>query len=305
MRHASNSIVRTACRAVASAALLLASTLPLLSQATPPRRPYPGTAAAMGPYRIAGTVVNTSTGEPLQRATVAVLAEADSRAVESVQSDSDGRFALEHLPAGKYQLTASKRGFRTAFYNEHDEFNSAIVTGPDQDTEHLTFRLTPGAILRGVVSADGGDPVESARVMLFERPQHPQRGQHVMQLDSVNTDDTGAYEFANLAAGEYLLAVTAQPWYALHRAASGSQSGQPGDDVTALDVAYPVTYYDSTTDETSATPIVLTAGSREEADINLHAVPALRLSISAPRKPDGSIARPELRQTIFGSQITA
>jgi hypothetical protein len=286
------------------APLLFFASLPLLPQsapARPTRAPYTGT-AAVGPYRIAGTLVNAATGEPVRRATVAVLTEADSHTVQSVESDNDGRFALEHLPAAKYQLTASKRGFLTAFFDEHEEFNSAIVTGPDQDTEHLTFRLMPGAVLRGVVSADGGDPVENARVMLFERPRHHGPGDRITQSDAVNTDDTGAYEFANLAAGEYLVAVTAQPWYALH---GGAPSKQVSENSAALDVAYPVTYYDSTTDESAAAPIVLAGGSREEANINLHAVPALHLTVAAPRKPDGSIARPELRQTIFGTQISA
>ncbi len=264
-----------------------------------------GTSPGKGPYRIAGTVVNAVTGEPLRRATVAVLDEQDSHTVESVASDNDGHFALDGLTEAKYQLTASKRGFRTGFYDEHEEFSTAIVTGLDQDTTHLKFQLTPGAVLHGVVSGDGGDPVEGARVMLFMRPQHSRRGEQIQQADSATTDDTGAYEFSNLAAGEYLLAVVAEPWYAMHSAGLRSQARQAGEANSELDVAYPVTYFDSTTDEASATPIVLAGGSREEADINLHATPALRLSIATPRKADGSIARPELRQVIFGTQISA
>src|SRR6185369_2348805 len=155
----------------------------------------------------AGILVNSITGEPVRRATVAVLAESNSRTIASVGSDSEGRFSLERLPAASYQLTASKRGFRTGFFDEHDEFSSAIVTGADQDTTHLVFRLTPNAVLRGVVSGDGGDPVDGARVLLFQRPQHHDPGERTTQVDATVTDDTGAYEFSNLASGEYLLAV--------------------------------------------------------------------------------------------------
>jgi hypothetical protein len=250
--------------------------------------------------------VNAVTGDPIRRATVAVLAEADSQTVESVETDKDGRFALERLPAAKYQLTASKRGFLTAFYDEHEDFSTAIVTGEGQDTGNLTFRLKPGAVLYGIVTGDGGDRLEGAKVLLFQRPQNPTstpgNGNRISQADSVTTDDTGAYEFDGLAAGEYLLAVTAEPWFALHR--SGARKPNPADDAKAqneaLDVAYPVTFFDSTTDEAAATRIPLAAGRREEANINLHAVPALHLIVRTPRKPDGSIARPELRQTIFG-----
>jgi len=40
-----------------------------------------------------------------------------------------GHFALEGLPAAKYPLSASKRGFRTALYDDHEGYNTAIVTG--------------------------------------------------------------------------------------------------------------------------------------------------------------------------------
>lgn len=276
----------------------------LLAIAAVPALPQTGTVPAPGPYRIAGTLLNAVTGDPVRRAVVAVLVEADSHSVETVVSDSEGRFSLEHLPAAKYQLTASKRGFLTGFYDEHEEFNSAIVTGPDQDTEHLLFRLAPVAVLRGVVSADGGDPVQGARVMLFEQPRHPQMGQGIHQIDSAITDDTGAYEFSNLSAGEYLLAVTAEPWYAMHP--TDRSTGNPAGQVrSALDVAYPVTYYDSTSDEASVTPVELAAGSREEADVSLHAVPTMHLSVPAPGRQEGRMTRASLRQTVFGVVVSA
>jgi hypothetical protein len=279
------------------AALFGKVVLPAASQNAPP--------PAANSYRIAGRVVNAITGEPLRRATVAALAEENSEIVRSVQSDDDGRFALPGLPAGKYPLTASKRGFITAFFDEHDDFNSAIVTGEGQDTSNLVFRLTPGAVLHGVVTADGGDPVDNASVALYKRPAGPAEGAtsgQVTQFENATTDDTGSYEFSNLPAGEYLLAVISSPWYAMHPPKSlasriGSEESSP------LDVAYPVTFFDSTTDEESASPITLGPGARQEADISLHAVPALRLQVPVIQKENG-IARPELRQTVFGVQVS-
>ena len=277
--------------------------------------------ATQGPYRISGTVVNSTSGEPISRATVAVLTEEDSHAVESALTDTEGRFTLTGLAARKYQLSASKRGFRTAFYDEHDAYSTAIVTGEGLDTSGFTFRMTPDAVLRGVVTGDGGDPVEGARVLLFARPGAHRPNERVSQMDAASTDDTGAYEFSNLPAGEYVLAVTAEPWYSLHRTSSqtpiqisgrtpdqnsNESARQPvADGSNPLDVAYPVTYFDSTNDESSATPIVLAGGASEVANINLHAVPALHLFVQASRQQDGSIARPELRQSIFGAQISA
>lgn len=249
-----------------------------------------------GPYRIAGILVNAKTDEPVRRATVEALEEADSHAVASCVTDNDGHFVLPGLAAAKYQLTASKRGFRTAFYDEHDEFSTAIVTGPDQDTTHLRFKLMPRAVLHGTVTGDDGEPAANARVMLFQRHRHSRAGERATQADATMTDDTGAFEFGDLAAGEYLLAVMAEPWYAVHE-------GSPAKRNPALDVAYPVTYFDSTTEEGSATPIVLAGGSREEANISLHAVPALHLRVESSVRPDGGGTPANLQQTVFGVPV--
>jgi hypothetical protein len=214
--------------------------------------------------------------------------------VASCATDSEGRFALQKLPAAKYQLTASKRGFRTAFYDEHEQFSTAIVTGPEQNTSQLEFKLMPAALLRGIVTGNDGEPVANARVMLFKRPQFPSAGERTMQVGATTTDDTGAYELADLAAGEYLLAVAAEPWYAVHE-------DTPARRNPALDVAYPVTYFDSTTEEGSATPIALGVGNRQEANVSLQAVPALHLSFSTPRRPNESAPMPQLQATIFGN----
>jgi len=269
----------------------------------------PAPASDSSGYRIAGTVLNIATGEPIQRAIVSALGQDENHAIASVLSDAQGHFALEGLPEAKYPLRSAKRGFRTAYYDDHEGYNTAIVTGPDQDATHLTFLLTPGAVLHGVVSAEGGESVEGARVMLFEKPRHPTQGDRFLQLDTTTTDDTGAYEFGNLADGDYFVAVAAQPWYAtaMH-GAGGISTGNGASDADAqLDVAYPITYFDSTTDESSATAISLAKGSRAEADILLHAVPSLHLVVPPPRdRQDRNRFNPAmLRQSIFGEPSPA
>lgn len=291
----------------ASVAVMGIMTLITLScaQTTPAPQPPVGRQQAAQPagiYRIAGRVVNSATGGPVIHAAVTALSEENRGVVQSTMSDNEGRFVLEGMPAGKYPLTATKRGFRTAFYDEHDEYNSAIVTGEGQDTTHLVFQLAPGAVLRGTVTGDGGDAVETASVLLFKKQPD---GTHNRQVDATTTDDTGSYEFSNLSPGDYFVAVTATPWYATPQQAGRAQNA--GTDLNpSLDVAYPATFFDSTTDEASATPITLAAGAHERADINLHAVPALHLRVPVLRRQDGrGIARPELRQMIFGTQVSA
>lgn len=280
------------CRGAAYAWVCLIAILPCTAWAQT-------SASSARNYRIAGTVLNAVTGAPVQGAAVALLGIDDSHRIAAVRSGNDGRFAMDGLAAGKYQLTASKRGFSTAAYEEHGQFSSAVVAGEGLDSGDLVFKLMPGAVLRGVVTADGGDAVMGARVMLFAKPTDLEPGAKIIQLDTAITDDTGAYEFSNISKGAYLVAVQAEPWYAMH--VGGRQRDTTN---AALDVAYPITYFDSTTEEAAASPVVLTGGSRVEANINLHAVTALRLVVEAPHKQDGTIVMPQLRQTIFGTDIS-
>jgi len=236
---------------------------------------------------------NAVTGEPVRRGVVQAL-DLTGHAVAASTTDADGRFVLDRLAAAKYQLTASKRGFRTASYDEHDEFATSIVTGPDQDTTHLMYKLIPNAVLHGVVTSDDGELVANANVMLFKRPKH--QGERIERAGGTQTDDTGEFEISDLASGEYLLAVTAEPWFALHGSAAGKKN-------SALDVVYPVTFFDSTTDERVATPIELAGGMRQEINLSMHAVPALHISIPAPEKVDGSVVLPQLQRLAFGSVI--
>jgi len=270
----------------------------VLATVAPAQSPQSAGLNISGPYRIVGVLQNAATGEPLRRATVEAIRDEGGRTVASCVTDNDGRFSLDHLAAAKYEVSANKRGFVGAYYDQHDDFSSAIVTGPDQDTAHLVFKLVPGAILRGVVSSDDGDPVSGARLMLFRKPRHPGAGERVAPGETTITDDTGAYEFSNLSSGEYFMAVLADPWYAVHE-------GSPANRNEALDVVYPVTYFDSTTEEASATPIVLAGGSRQEANLSLHAVPALHIRMPVTRRPDGSLTMPDLQQTIFGTTVSA
>jgi hypothetical protein len=278
------------------AALLLCA-LAVPAQTAPPQTAPAG-------YRIAGRVVDAVTGDPVARAVVNVLTAEDYKVEANTLTDAEGNFSFTGLSAAKYPLTAARRGYRTSFFDEHEDFNSAIVTGDGQDTGNLLFRLQPSAVLRGVVTGDSGDPVETAQVMLFKRAVAGENNGHVQQITNVQTDDTGAYEFSDLAAGEYYIAVKGEPWFAQHnsRFRAGAQ-GQSSQDQSSLDVAYPITYYDSTIDENASTPLTLEWGSRVQADINLHSVPAVRFTVPLTNWPRGGRPRLALHQKVFGNTI--
>ncbi len=250
-------------------------------------------------YRIAGRVVDAITGDPVARAIVSVLTTEDYKVEATTITDAEGNFSFTGLSAAKYPLSAARRGYRTSFFDEHENFNSAIVTGEGQDTSNLRFRLPPAAVLRGVVTGDGGDPVESAQVMLFKRAVAGENNGHIQQIATIQTDDTGAYEFSDLAAGEYYIAVKGDPWFAQH----GSRFRPGATEQSPLDVAYPITYYDSTIDENASTPLTLEWGNRVQADINLHSVSSVRFTVPLTNWPANRRPRLALHQKVFGNTI--
>lgn len=262
----------------------------------------PAYAPAQKLYRIAGTITNSVTGEPIAHATIARMDDEIAEPLQTTESGNDGQFALDGVPAGKFGLRVAKRGYLTSFFDEHDQYSSAIVTGEGQDTEHIPFRLKPGATMYGTVTDDAGEPVQDAAIILVRRSRESGVGERLVRAINGTTDDQGAFEFWDLVPGTYLLAVKATPWYALH---PGRNTGTD-EGGASLDVAYPVTYYDGTTEEVAATPIVLASGDRTEINLAIHAVPAVHLMVRAGESPPNGnrlyMDTPMLRQTIFGEE---
>jgi len=257
-------------------------------------------------YRIAGTLTDSVTGKAIAHATVGLSGVAPRTDLQVVESGDDGQFAFKPVLAGKYALSAQRRGYITAGFDEHEQYSSAIVAGEDQDTEHILFHLDPGAVIRGRVTDDLGDPVANAKVIVKRRSLWGGMGEHLAPVISATTDEKGVYETWNLYPGKYLLGVKASPWYALHPSLSemaAAVSEEQRASMEALDVAYPVTYYDSTTDESSALPIEVGTGETVEANVVLHAVPAVHLTVRTPSGTNESRQWPVVKQTLFGSEL--
>lgn len=254
-----------------------------------------------GQYAISGIVVNAVTGQPLDRAEVSLHVPVQDTLVAETTTGEDGHFIFEHLAKGKYSLTASRRGYIGAAYDEHEGYSTAIVTGEGLTSDGLVFRLSPRAVIRGSVTDEAGDPVQQARVSLYRQNLRTGLG-NIVRAGVSMTDDLGAYEFARLEAGNYYVAVNASPWYATRPQPKRDAQGNvvADDQHSSLDVAYPTTFYADVTDSDSATPIPVKAGDQVTVNFNLHAVPAIHLSVQVPSPEGRGFAMPQLSQDVFG-----
>lgn len=254
-----------------------------------------------GRYTISGVLTSASTGQPLDRADVTLHTPTGETLVAETTTGQDGRFVFRSLAAGKYSLAASRRGYIAAAYDEHEGYSTAIVTGEGLTSDGLTFPLSPRAVIRGTINDDAGDPVQQARVSLYRQNLRNGLG-NVVRAGTTMTDDTGAYEFERLEAGNYYVAAEANPWYATRPQPKRDAQGNaiPDDQRSPLDVAYPTTFYADVTDSDSATPIPVKAGDKVQVDLTMHAVPAVHLSIQVPSPSRPGFAMPQLTQEVFG-----
>jgi Carboxypeptidase regulatory-like domain len=256
----------------------------------------------MGSYRIAGTVVNAKTGGLLARSRVTIADAKHRQSMQSVVTGDDGRFEF-HVPAGKYSLEGEKRGFIAASYDQHEQFSTAIVTGGEFDSEHLTLRLAPNAVLRGQVLDEFGEPVRQAQVTVY-RESHQQGVSRVSRFRVAATDDQGRYEITPLDAGTYFVSAKASPWYSVRPSSNGegepsqSSASQSSQIDPALDVVYPTTFYGDASEAEDAAAIPMRGGDRLEADIHLAPAPSLHLTVHVPENNQG-VNLPMLQKPVF------
>jgi hypothetical protein len=257
-------------------------------------------------FRISGVVVDGASGAPLAQTLVAAGINRNGAERYTMTTAADGRFLFEDLPRGMYSLVAQRKGYAQQGFDQHENYWTGIAVGPDLDSENLVFRLRPAASISGRITDDQNEAVRDAQVMLFESTLiNGKRSMHTRS--QTQTNDEGAYRFGHLQPGKYLVAVSAQPWYAQYsfrpnqlQGAEGFGGGRrflPPDPL--LDVVYQTTFYPAATDAASASPIVLRPGDHVSADIMLAAVPSLHIRVNTGAGDPAHPAFPILRQRVF------
>jgi 5-hydroxyisourate hydrolase-like protein (transthyretin family) len=262
------------------------------------QRPMP-----VGPYKISGVVVDALSGAPLAKARVSISAVANrGGGAWSMITAEDGRFEFTSIPQGKFALRGDRLGYLWASYEQHEQFSTAIVTGPGLESEDLVLRLTPMASIRGTVTDEAGEPVRNANVHLYIN-SHDNGLDRVVEAGQQSTDDQGVYEFALVAPGTYFVSVAAIPWYAVHPPYSSAEdSNLPAASVPkSLDVAYPLTFYNGATDSEAATPISVRGGDHLDVNLHLNPVPALHVLIHVARDQQHGFSTPWFQPRVFDS----
>jgi hypothetical protein len=272
----------------ASAATAGQAQFPGRGRGAVPRDAAPAQQDQAGTASISGVVVLAASGTPARRARVALSSDT-LRAVRSVMTDDQGRYAFPGLAAGRFTLSASKPGYLGVTYGQRTPGSGRPGTPLQlEEGQRLTIQLQlPRAgVISGIVLDEQGEAVPGTQVRVYRFSM--QNGIRTpQQAGNGATDDRGMYRIFGLQPGEYLVGATpAMTEMGRRRNAPGS--GQPVDEEPRA--GYAPVYYPGTTIAGDGTPVSLAAGEeRLGVDFQLQLVPLARIegTVLAPTgRPD-------------------
>jgi uncharacterized GH25 family protein len=119
----------------------------------------------------------------------------DDTRERSMKASGDGRFCFSNIPAGVYQIAASRDGSAPLALDD-----VTIVDDSQGSNAPLELKLPPGAVISGRALSSRSRPLAYCKVQISLKD-----GGGFMNVDT--TDATGAFTFRNLRPGQYQITV--------------------------------------------------------------------------------------------------
>ena len=222
-----------------------------------------------GTCRIAGRVIGGENGAPLRRAVVSLSAEG-MREGRSATTDEGGRFEFKDLPAGRFDLNASKAGYVTMRYGQRRAFEAgsrSLELANGQSVTNVQFSLPRGGVITGRITDEFGEAVAGTSVKVLKHQFVEGRRQLMPVMGGwASTDDLGRYRAYGLPAGEYFVSASMEGGAGPFAARSEDRGG------------FAPTYYAGTPTAADAQQVSVRAGT--EVTANFALLPARTLTIS-------------------------
>jgi hypothetical protein len=183
----------------------------MLAQGRAPQRDQVAT-PTVGTASISGIVVDDeSEPKPVRRALV-TLTGADLHPNRGVITDDNGRFTIEHLPAGAFTLTATKAAFVTSVYGAKraGRPGTAIVVRAGEAATNISVRLWRGAVVSGTVRDVNGEPVPAIPVNAMRSHDFTSE-LFTLTNNGGLTNERGEFRIYGLEPGSYVIAAKPSP----------------------------------------------------------------------------------------------
>jgi hypothetical protein len=181
-----------------------------VSRAAP--EPQSQQAPTRGNAVVIGRVIDGTTGQPIPGAFVTIASSGRPIGQPTMVADSQGRFVFRNLPAGKFDLVATARG-----YLADDGHAESGMRAPPQaielaDAEQATdtdIRLFKPARISGIIVDDVGDPIEGAQIPVL-RVEYIAGHRRLRRGGGSISNDRGFYSSGRLVPGSYVVGVLTQ-----------------------------------------------------------------------------------------------
>ena len=161
-----------------------------------------------GTGRIAGRVLAAETGTPIRRAQVRI--NSPDIGMKTALTDAQGRYDFRDLPAGRFNLHASKSGYVNVQYGQTRPFESGrpIELADRQAMEKADFSMPRGSVIAGRIVDEFGEPVADAMVSAMRQTWTGGRRRLVPGGRVSSTNDLGQFRIYGLPPGDYYVSAS-------------------------------------------------------------------------------------------------
>jgi protocatechuate 3,4-dioxygenase beta subunit len=246
---------------------------------------------------ISGTVLRAGTDEPLRKAQVSLSKRDDkSPRDRTAVTGADGKFLIENVAPGSYDLSADHNGYVARSYGENSAGQGAalLTLSPGQKLTELIFRLQKCAVITGRITDEDGDPMRGVTVEAVRRTTT--RGKATASaFGQSETNDLGEYRLFDLPPGRYCLRATPRGSWRSWEAVIDSQGSTPD---TKPANTYVATYYPDAVDISRASTLELKPGDE---------LPSMDLSLLRNRtfRIRGQVIDATANSSVFAYMVTA
>lgn len=113
---------------------------------------------AQNDCRVSGTVIDESSGQPVQYASVAIFRAKDSTLLTGAMSGEDGKFIIEGLPYGQFYIQITFVGY------QKQRFGSIVLSANQKTTDLGKIKINPVASALKTVVIEGVVPPEQFKI---------------------------------------------------------------------------------------------------------------------------------------------
>jgi protocatechuate 3,4-dioxygenase beta subunit len=207
---------------------------------------------------VEGTVINSVSGEPVKKAAVTLSPMRQGTSPYTTITDAAGHFLIDEVDAGRFRLTAYRSGYiEPSSPHGNPKYSDAFTLEKGQKMKEIALNLVPQGVISGRILDEDGDPLGNVAIqclsIVYDRGKRRLEGN-----GSINTNELGEFRLPGLSAGKYIVSATAQSNEMRQRVHERPlHSGR-----APVEEAYVTTYYPSTINPGSASPIMVSAGTQ-------------------------------------------